>query len=141
MVCDKIYIMKYLIVRENDEVLEKLNNLNRLKIKRKDLRNNSTPAENKLWIYLSNSKLAGRKFRRQHSIGNFILDFYCPKERLAIELDGDVHFTKSAIEYDIYRTKFINEYRIKVIRFTNDTVLNNIDYVLEDILKNFNNHP
>ena len=58
------------------------------KTKRKKLRNNLTPAEAALWNLLKNSQLEGRKFRRQHSVGFYILDFYCPSERMAIELDG-----------------------------------------------------
>jgi len=68
---------------------------------RKNLRNNPTPAEKELWNYLKNKQLAGRKFRRQHSIDNFILDFYCPAEKLAIELnwmeDTTVHQSRKLL--------------------------------------------
>lgn len=76
-----------------------INNLPALRFFRKALRHNLTPAEAKLWTLLKGSQLAGRKFRRQHSVGNFILDFYCPSERLAIELDGAVHDSDDAQAY------------------------------------------
>jgi very-short-patch-repair endonuclease len=126
---------------QNQERSEKINNKAELLTKRKYLRNNSSNAEIVLWNSLKSSLLGGNKFRRQHSISNFILDFYCPKKRLAIEIDGDLHFTKTAIEYDKYRTKLLNEYRIRVIRFTNDDVYKKINYVKEAILKELADHP
>ena len=84
----------------------KLNNLPKLKMFRKELRNHLTPAEAKLWDSLKKSQLDGRKFRRQHSVGPFILDFYCPAEHLAIELDGQVHLALDAQEYDKERISF-----------------------------------
>ncbi|MBU3982046.1 MAG: DUF559 domain-containing protein, partial [Proteobacteria bacterium] len=75
---------------------------------RKGLRNNATPAEIKLWGMLQHSNLGGYKFRRQHSVGSYILDFYCPFEKLAIELDGDTHFTDEAIAHDMKRTSMIS---------------------------------
>ncbi len=78
-----------------------LNNLPALRVFRKELRSHLTPAEAKLWTYLRRSQLAGRKFRRQHSVGGgYILDFYCPAERLAIELDGATHDNALAQRYD-----------------------------------------
>jgi very-short-patch-repair endonuclease len=114
-----------------------LNNLPYLLEKRRKLRNNLTPAEALLWTKLQRSKLKGRKFRRQHSFGNFILDFYCPSEKLAIELDGAGHFTQKGIQYDQDRTNFLNEYRIKVIRFENQQVLQNMQQVLKEIKSHF----
>ncbi len=73
-----------------------LHNRKYLKENRKMLRSNLTPAEAELWKHLKSSQLYGRKFRRQHSIGNFILDFYCPSEKLAIELDGQIHVHSAA---------------------------------------------
>jgi very-short-patch-repair endonuclease len=135
--CVRILKMKKFIANENDTVLEKINNRTELKIKRKDLRNRQTPAELKLWFYLKDSKLENRKFRRQHSVGNFILDFYCPKERLAIELDGDSHFTKTGKEYDNHRTRLLKDFRIKIVRFTNNLIFENIEQVLNLIKNNF----
>jgi len=101
---------------------------------RKQLRNNATPAEIKLWGRLQRSNLDGYKFRRQHSVGPYILDFYCPSEKLAIELDGDSHFTNEAITYDIARTAYLNALNIKVIRFLNTDVFDNLIEVCERIL-------
>lgn len=102
--------------------------------KRKTLRNNQTEPEKKLWQYLRNEQL-GVKFRRQHSIGEYIADFYCPKLKLVIEVDGDIHFTNEAIEYDKIRTTFFNSLGIEVVRFTNEEVMKNIEGVIDIILE------
>ena len=83
-----------------------LNNHPELKTFRRELRSHLTPAEARMWTYLKNKQLDGRRFRRQHSIGGYILDFYCPSEQLAIELDGKPHFYAEAIEYDRERICF-----------------------------------
>lgn len=111
-----------------------------LKSKRKHLRNNSTEAEILLWTYLKGKQLNGRKFRRQQSIGNYIVDFYCPTEKLAIELDGDFHFDEEVKKYDEKRTEFINNFGIKLIRFENQEVLYNLETVLKSIEKEFKKH-
>lgn len=84
---------------------------------------------------LRHSNLGGYKFRRQHSVGAYILDFYCPSEKLAIELDGDSHFTDEAIEYDRQRTVYLNALNIKVLRFLNTDVYENLNAVCEKILR------
>lgn len=117
-----------------------LNNLNYLKTNRKRLRNNLTPAEASLWKLLQGSKLGGRKFRRQHSVGNYILDFYCPSEKIAVELDGAGHYTEEGIKKDELRTKFLNEVGIKVLRFENKLVFEKTEWVLEEICRGFH-HP
>ena len=117
----------------------KIYNRKYLKARRKELRNNSTQAEIILWQYLKGSQLENRKFRRQQSIGNYIVDFYCPKEKLVIELDGEVHFNKEAIEYDMKRTNYLESLNIKVIRFENKEVVFNLKKVLEKIKSNFKN--
>ena len=106
-----------------------------LKTRRKELRNNSTPAEIELWSMLKHSNLGGYKFRRQLSVGSYILDFYCPSEKLAVELDGDSHFTDAAIEYDDVRTAYLNALNIKVVRFLNTDVYDNLNDVCERILE------
>lgn len=111
--------------------------LPKLKTFRTELRSRLTPAEAKLWTLLKNSALDGRKFRRQHSVGNYILDFYCPKEKLAIELDGDGHFHPPAIVYDRERTIFIERFGINVIRFENRIVFEDDWWVLERIRQEF----
>ena len=106
-----------------------------LKSRRKELRNNSTPAEKLLWSILQHCNLGGYKFRRQHSVGAYILDFYCPSEKLAVELDGDSHFTEDAIVYDLERTAYLNALNIKVLRFNNTEVYDNLNVVCERILE------
>lgn len=102
------------------------------KAKRKDLRNNSTDAERKLWQNLRKHAV-GVKFRRQYSIDAYILDFYAPKLKLAIEVDGPPHFTFEGIKYDEERTKYIEGFGIKILRFTNGDVYENINGVLLQI--------
>src|SRR6478672_5383470 len=87
---------------------------------RRKLRSRLTPAEASLWSILKNSKVDGRKFRRQHSVGKYILDFYCPSEKLAIELDGEGHFTLPAVSYDANRRRYLERCGIRVIRFENE---------------------
>ncbi len=114
-----------------------INNLPHLKTFRKELRNNLTPAEAFLWNLLKNKQLEGRKFRRQHSVGNYILDFYCPEEKQPIELDGEGHFEASQADYDYDRDLFLNEYDIKVLRFENKDVFENTENVLQAIKDEF----
>jgi very-short-patch-repair endonuclease len=114
-----------------------INNRPELKENRKRLRNNATSAEAFLWNYLRNKQLAGRKFRRQFSVDNYILDFYCPSEKLCIELDGADHFTSAGFEYDQERTDILKSLGIKVIRFENKTVFDHTEQVLETIKSNF----
>ncbi len=111
-----------------------------LKTKRKHLRNNSTEAEILLWTYLKGKQLAGRKFRRQQSIGNYIVDFYCPEEKLVVELDGDFHFDDDVKKYDEERTDYINNFGIKLIRFENQEVLYNLETVLKSIEQGIKKH-
>ena len=108
-----------------------------LKEKRRKLRNNGTAAEATLWLLLKNRKLEGRKFRRQFSVGNYILDFYCSTERLCIELDGDYHYTPEGYEADQKRTAYLNNQNILVIRFENQEVFHHPEAVLEEIKRHF----
>jgi very-short-patch-repair endonuclease len=98
-----------------------------------ELRREMTPAEVRLWNALKDRKLGGLKFRAQHPVGRFILDFYCPSQRLVIELDGGVH--EEQLEYDQARTEFLNAYGYRVIRFPNEEVLTNLTSVLKQILQ------
>ena len=107
-----------------------LNNLKVLTPIRQELRNGATDSEKILWEQLKGSKLAGRKFRRQHSIGLFVLDFYCPSERLAIEVDGGIHDTPDVKIHDEERQKAIETLDIRVLRFQNADVLQNVSKVL-----------
>ena len=101
---------------------------------RRELRNNATPAEAALWKLLKNSQAGGYKFRRQHGIGPYVLDFYCPLLKLCIELDGDVHKSPMADVKDDIRTKFLNEQGITVMRFWNETVWKNPQGIIEEII-------
>ena len=94
-------------------------------------------AEKYFGYELRNNQLAGRKFRRQHSVGNYILDFYCPEERLAIELDGGHHEHDEQKEHDQKRTEFLNNLKITVIRFKNTDVLFYRDNVVKKIIEKF----
>jgi very-short-patch-repair endonuclease len=102
------------------------------KEKRRDLRNNMTEAEKLLWLELKNDKL-GHRFRRQFSIGYYIVDFYCPRKKLVIELDGEVHTNQ--IEYDCLRDKFMREFELVVLRFKNHDIKTNLNDVLNEIKK------
>jgi len=109
-----------------------LHNRKYLETFRRSLRNNGTSAEAFLWKYLSKSQLEGRKFRRQHSIGNYIVDFYCPKEKLIIELDGEIHNKLEVQEKDQKRTDYLMSFGFTVIRFENKMVFDNLKSVLKE---------
>lgn len=117
-----------------------LNNRRELKKRSRALRNRATPAEAELWKMLQKSQLEGRKFRRQHSIGPYIVDFYCPAERLAVELDGAVHDDSWRWEYDDTRTAFLHQHDIRVLRFENRNVFEQPDLVLQAIAGCFGDH-
>ncbi|MEA3350620.1 MAG: endonuclease domain-containing protein [Chloroflexota bacterium] len=89
-----------------------------------ELRKEQTPAERKLWAHLRGKKFKGVKFRRQHAIGNYIVDFCAIKEKLIIELDGSHHLDQ--IEYDEERTAYLETQGYKVIRFWNSQVMNDV---------------
>lgn len=114
-----------------------VHNKKSLKDFRKQLRNNPTPSEAELWKYLNNRQLENRKFRRQHSIGNYIVDFYCPEERLIIELDGGVHLLKEQREADKERDEVLRDMGFNILRLKNVDVLQNIEQVLIMITRNF----
>ena len=113
----------------------KLYNKPEKKLARKYLRNNSTKAEQLLWEELKNKKFHSIKFRRQYSVGRYILDFYSIQLRLGVELDGKVHEDKDAIDYDSKRTEYLSLRKIKVIRFTNNDIYSSISEVL-NVIKN-----
>src|SRR3989344_9347956 len=102
----------------------------KLKPRRKELRRDETPEEKALWDKLRRKNL-GHKFSRQYSAGPYILDFYCPEKRLAIELDGSHHLENK--DYDVERDEYLLLNDIKVLRFWNREVNVNIDKVLERI--------
>ncbi len=108
-----------------------------LKITRaRQLRKNSTDAETALWPQLRSRQLCGYRFKRQHPIGNFIVDFVCLESRLVVELDGGQHSELG--DYDALRAAYLMDRGFTVIRFWNNQVLNEMDAVKESILLAFN---
>jgi very-short-patch-repair endonuclease len=109
---------------------DRIHNCNYIKQTRTDLRKISTPEEIILWEKLRNNNL-NFKFKRQHSIGNFIADFYCSAKKIVIELDGNQHLENK--EYDKERTEYFESLGLKVVRFWNAEVNKNLDRVIENI--------
>ncbi len=109
-----------------------LHNRHYLNANRKALRNNSTSAEATLWIKLKGKQVGGLKFRRQHSVGNYILDFYCPTLKLGIELDGEYHIYFE--EQDMKKEKYLNSKGITIRRYENVFVFEYPEQIIEDIL-------
>lgn len=99
----------------------------------KSMRNNATDAESLMWQILRNKQFMNLKFRRQHVIKPYIVDFYCHELGLVIELDGSQHGTDDEIEYDAERTKFLEALSLKVVRYWNHDVLSRTDVVLGDL--------
>jgi very-short-patch-repair endonuclease len=91
-----------------------------------------TSAEKMLWNSLRRRQLDGLKFRRQHPLGPFIVDFCCPERSLIVEVDGAVH--EDQVEYDATRTEMLEEFGYYIIRFQNDEVMNQHDTVLKSIV-------
>ena len=108
-----------------------------LKQKRKALRNEPTPAEYKLWFSLRQQKLDGRSFRRQTSIGNYIVDFYCHSEKVIIELDGQGHYELEGQLRDEQRDMRLRELGYTVLRFENKMIFEQPDNVLDTIRQHF----
>ena len=102
-----------------------------VKPKRSSLRAKQTDCEKVLWFHLRNRRLSGHRFLRQYSIGQYIIDFYCPKQKLAIELDGSQHLER--IEYDQCRSNYLQSLGLKVIRYNDTEVLRQLNSVLENI--------
>ena len=103
--------------------------------KAKLLRNNMTEAEKILWDLLKNRSVFKVRFRRQHPIGIFIVDFYCHEYKLAIEIDGEIHLKNEVIEYDDGRSHDIEKYGIKILRYTNNEVFTDPKKIINEILK------
>lgn len=100
------------------------------KERRRELRRNQTDAERAFWSKVRNKQFFGMKFFRQYSFGPYILDFYCPEKKLAVELDGGQHNLLEGREYDAERTAYLNGHGIVVVRFWNHEVLQEINGVL-----------
>ncbi|MBI4224158.1 MAG: endonuclease domain-containing protein [Deltaproteobacteria bacterium] len=109
---------------------------NKLKLKplKRQLRRDSTKAERIVWNLVRNRQIGNLKFLRQSGVGNFILDFYCPKLKFAIEIDGGHHSDDEVERSDALRTKYLNSFGIKVLRFWNNDVLYNSEGVYKAIV-------
>jgi very-short-patch-repair endonuclease len=117
--------------------IQRLNNARRLLERRRALRAGLTPAEAALWRALQHSRLHGRKFRRQQSIGPYIADFYCAAERLVIELEGAAHDSERSASRDTTREKFLRSLGLTVLRLENRHVMENPEGVLAYISQHF----
>lgn len=104
-----------------------------LKDRRRSLRSHLTYAEKKIWAYLRLKRLSGYRFLRQYSIGPYILDFYCPKTRLAIEIDGSQHGLDAHRAYDQERSDFLSSFNVTVIRFWNTEIQHQMLCVIQKI--------
>ena len=111
-----------------------ISNRSIFKSRRSYLRAQSTTPEQKLWSKLRNKQMGSNyKFRRQFGVGTFIVDFYCPTLKLAIEVDGNSHTSKQAQSYDRWREKYLKTLGITYLRFTNEEIMKNLDGVLMTI--------
>jgi len=128
----QLFLLTFIQMDENH-----LFNRKNLKSLRACLRNKSASAEAVLWNLLKSRNLKGRKFRRQHSIDKYIVDFYCPSEKLIIELDGNQHGDYNKIEKDIIRDKYLEKPGLKILRFENRFVFQDPEYLLNEIIKVF----
>jgi very-short-patch-repair endonuclease len=99
----------------------------------RELRHPLTPAEARLWSVLRGRNLRAYKFRRQHPIGQFIVDFYCAEAKLVIEADGDIHACQEA--YDAARSEWLQSHGYTVIRFKNSEVQEGLDKVIDEIIR------
>ena len=109
------------------------NQWRKLKPLAREMRHNSTPAEDVLWQRIRNRRVVGTKFRRQHAIGYFIVDFVCLKRQFVVEVDGDVHNLPEHQVYDRQRQTWLENAGFRVVRFTNAQVMQETDVVIEAI--------
>jgi very-short-patch-repair endonuclease len=99
----------------------------------RQLRENMTDAEKRLWAKVRMKQVKEHQFYRQKPIGDYIVDFFCPRAKLVIEIDGSHHFVGETIEYDRIRDDYLSSLGLRVLRFTNTEVLTNIEGVVESI--------
>ncbi len=122
---------------QQELAMDKIFNKTEYKPRRQALRNNMTEPEKKLWQILRGKQM-GVKFRRQHGIGYYIADFYCPELKLVIEVDGKSHESADAQSYDAIRHDFMVSVGITTLRFTNDEVMNHLDGVHQHLTQYLN---
>lgn len=101
--------------------------------KRRLLRKQQTFAEKIFWMHLRDRQVLGYKFRRQHSVDHFVIDFYCPELKLAVELDGNVHDLPEQKDYDKARQKYLEAFGIKFVRIKNEEFLGNPNKAFDKI--------
>lgn len=107
-----------------------------LKLKARKLRSNMTDAERKLWSKLRNKQINNLQFYRQRPLDLYIVDFYCPKKNLVIEIDGGQHYENTTIDLDQKRTEYLRQkFGLKVLRFTNIDVLKSTEGVVQKIIE------
>ncbi len=102
----------------------------------RQLRENMTDAERHLWAKIRMKQLKGYQFYRQKPIGDYIVDFFCPRAKLVIEVEGSHHFSDEMTEYDRIRNEYLSSLGLRVLRFTNIDVLTHIESVVESIIEN-----
>lgn len=102
---------------------------------RQQLRNNAPDPERLLWFKLKGKQCYGLKFRRQCGIGQYVVDFYCPRKKLVVEIDGDTHYIGNAASYDQVRDNYLKSLGLKVLHFTNLDVQQNLVGVWETIAR------
>ena len=119
--------------------MRQVNNKKYLKQRRRDLRNNLTSAEAGLWKLLKSKQIDGYRFRRQFSIGNYIIDFYCPQKKVAIELDGAHHYTTAGYENDMKRDQDLKGLGVTVLRFENREVFEATDALIDKVKQALDN--
>ncbi|MBA7604158.1 hypothetical protein ES703_11277 [subsurface metagenome] len=107
----------------------------------RQLRENMTDAERQLWSKIRMKQLKGCQFYRQKPIGDYVVDFFCPKAKLVIEVDGSHHLVGESIEYDRIREEYLSGFGLRVLRFTNTDVLTRIEGVVESIIENMELNP
>ena len=117
------------MVTMDREIFNQLSN----KSFRKDLRNEMPSAERILWNHLRKRQLLDFKFRRQHGVGPYVVDFFCPALRLVVEVDGDSHFRLKEQEHDKKRDEYLKHVKLHVVRFTNDQIYQDLEEVLREL--------
>ena len=115
------------------KIMQRVYNKKKDQAKRRYLRKNMSKSEVILWSKLKNRQMHGERFLRQYGVDQYVLDFYCPRLKLAIEIDGDSHFMPGAEEQDKARQEYIESFGIQFLRFTNEDVYKNIDGVCQTL--------
>ena len=121
-------------------MINRLYNNTAAKEKRRTLRKNATDAERKGWSILRRDQM-GVRFFRQYSVGPYVLDFFCPIRRLAVEIDGGQHNEAKHKQHDVNRTAYLTQHHIQVLRFWNNEVLQNIEGVWQKIKGELDRNP